>query len=288
VLKRWVVFALSQKSNPNRLECHWYPVYRRLFEVLESDPPYTTWLAPQFAVCREPIGAPPLVDFAVVVSRPPKDKKMTCIDGWTMSPNGQRYVPIGIKVPTLSAGDVIVPVIIEIKTSKSDHLSDIYRALGAASDELLQQAAFLFSDFEWQQDVIAIAGVGIHWWWFRIPRPSPAHSNQDSGSGHERGRAPSSNSVDPSSDRPLNATNNHPTNIPKPTLPDEPFMIGTTRSAEAVSELKALIHEMAYRDLGAVSEVSDDSDNAEEPHESLRAFNAFAAVWGSGVDSGAE
>jgi len=142
--------------------------------------PYTAWLAPQFPVSRLPIAVStqPVVDYALVVCLPPKD--VVRIPGWTGSSDG-RPVACEIVYPSLAVEEAIVPVIIEIKASNSGNLFDIYRALRATSDQLLEQAAFLFSDFEWQQEVIAIAGVGLHWWWFRIPRPSPAHSSQDSG-----------------------------------------------------------------------------------------------------------
>ena len=284
-LERTAVATLSPRFNPCSLEYHWhYLVYRNLFNVLEEiEFPYTAFLAPQFAVsARSPIAASiqPTVDYAIVVTLPPKD---VAIPGWAWDSDGCP-MPCEIISPSLSVGEVIVPVIIEIKTSNSDNSSDIYRALIATNDQLLERAAFLFSDFEWQQEVIAIACVGSNWWWFRIPRPSPAHSSQDSGNKHSQGNAPSSNAVDSSSDHPLNATNSHATDIPKPTLPDSPFVIGTTRSTEAVLEVKALVNEIAYRDLRTTLEAidddddDDDDDNVAKPCELLSASSDVVAM----------
>ena len=76
-----------------------------------------------------------------------------------------RPVACEIVYPSLSAGEAIVPVIIDIKTSNSGYPFDIYRAFRATSDRLLERAAFLFSDFERRQEAIATAaggGSGFH------------------------------------------------------------------------------------------------------------------------------
>jgi hypothetical protein len=57
------------------------------------------------------------------------------------------YALVVARNPSLLGG-VIVPVIIKVKAPKSNQLSDVYRALGEAIDQLSAQAGFLFSDFE--------------------------------------------------------------------------------------------------------------------------------------------
>jgi len=86
------VATLSPRFNPCSLEYHWhYLVYRNLFNVLEEiEFPYTAFLAPQFAVsARSPIAASiqPTVDYAIVVTLPPKD---VAIPGWALvsAPSG--------------------------------------------------------------------------------------------------------------------------------------------------------------------------------------------------------
>ena len=266
------MLALSLRANQDRL-------YRALLKVLEeSETPYTALLAPQFPVSRSPVaaGTHPAVDYALVVSLPPKN--VIRIPGWTMSSDG---LPVECEIvcPSMSGDEVIVPVIIEIKATISRNISDIYRTLRVTSDRLLEKAAFLLSDFESQQEVIAIAGVGLHWWWFRIPRPSPAHSGQNPGNGYK----PSSNAVDPSPNHPLNTTSGHAAGTPKPTPPDTPFVIGTARSAEAVLEVKALVDKIVYRDLPA----TEDNDNPSKFCEFLGTSSNIVDTKDSEVDAGA-
>ena len=186
-------------------------------------------------------------DFALLVTRRPKE--IVRVTEKIRFPGGQNPATLSIVGPTLSATEVIVPVIIEVKAPPQGRTIEIYRALMTASKQLLEQATFLFLDFPWLKEVIAIAGVGLYWWWFRIPRPSPTHLAQGSGDEYEQQSSPSSDTTDSPSDHQSSAPS-HPTNILKlPTLPDVPFVIGTTRSDEAVLEVKSLVDKLVHRGL---------------------------------------
>ena len=245
-----------------------------------SEPPYTAWFAPQL-----PVSGSTVVDLALIVCLPPKN--VVRIPRWARDSNGYPVL-YEFAAPSLEKEEAIVPVIIEIEAPKSDHFLDTYRALRATSNKLSARASSIFSDFEWQQELIAIAAVGLHWWWFRVPRPSPARPNQDSGTEYKQGSPPSSNAVDPPFEHPLNATGTHPViDIPECTLPDTPFVIGMPGSAEAVSDIKALVDKMVYRDLRTTPEVSDDDDNTGRPSEFLGAFSDVMAMEDTEVDKGA-
>jgi len=76
--------------------------------------------------------------------------------------------------------------------------------------------------------------------------------------------------------------------MPKPTLPDAPFVIGTTKSAEAVLEVKALVDKLVYRDLRTAPEATDDDNIAEKPCEFTGTSCEVVDTEGSEVDTGTD
>ncbi|KAF9648725.1 hypothetical protein BDM02DRAFT_3128825 [Thelephora ganbajun] len=76
--------------------------------------------------------------------------------------------PSNIYVPQLPEKKVIVPMIIEVKAQSTNSLNGITAQLGIAHAQLHRQVAYLFSDFPWQTEVIAITGCGMYWMWWRF------------------------------------------------------------------------------------------------------------------------
>ena len=60
---------------------------------------------------------------------------------------------------SLAKETAFVPAIIEIKAQHSNKIFDVISSLKAVKFQLQKQARYLFSSFEWQGSVIAIAGV---------------------------------------------------------------------------------------------------------------------------------
>ena len=91
---------------------------------------------------------------------------------------------------------VCIPLIIEVKSPKSEDPGDVNRSLEEAVDQLQEQARFLFADFGFIQE----AGVGMYWWWFKMLRPEDL--SQQSSSEYKPGSSASSDTVDASPQTP--------------------------------------------------------------------------------------
>jgi len=219
-------------------------------------------------------------DFVLVVSQYPRAEILLT----AVSEN----VKVEIASPVLSRKEVIIPVIIEVKGQHSNHPFDISRRLMKAEKQLLQQAGFLFSDFDWLQEVIAIAGVGLYWWWFKIPRPPAAPRGQGPDDDYEFQGHPSSDSnssdistsLPPIVDLPSNTSVHvdHPPNqAPPPIAHRTPFVIGTEESAREVSKVKAMVQKMAKQGLGTVH-VPEDAE--ERPNNDTADYYGFLRMFG--------
>lgn len=186
-------------------------------------------------------------DFSLLVSR--YYGKEIVLTGKT------KNVQVEITSPVSLEKEATVPVIIEIKRRRSDDPSVNIQTLMKTDQQLLQQAEFLFSDFERLQEVIAIAGVGLYWWWFKIPRPP---RGQDPGDDYVFAGHPSSDSGD-SSDV---DTNHPPTRVYH--NPRIPFVIGTKESTKEVLRVKAAVQEMVKRSLKVVRMAQDTGEQSED------------------------
>ena len=187
-------------------------------------------------------------DFALVVSRHPG--KLLCFTESITLHNGNPTT-FEILAPSLSAEEVIVPLIIEVKAPKSKKSSDVHRSLQEATDQLKEQAKYLFSDFGSVKEVVAIAGVGLYWQWFRIRRPE--NPSQDADSLYKSESPPSSDTEH--SSIPLPTTPRTETGTHRPVT----FIIGTEGSSEAVSDIKALVDDIVFQTL----RTSEDFKNLE-------------------------
>ena len=133
---------------------------------------------------------------------------------------------VRILVPSLPERTAIIPVVIEVKKQHSNNLSHILASLEAVELQLEEQLRFMFSDFPWQTEAIAIAGVGMYWLWWKAYR-----SNYDIEEG--------SSYVPESSDSDIGRTRTQHTGRAA-----IPFILGTKTSDNEISKLQKMIGQM--------------------------------------------
>jgi len=174
-----------------------------------------------------------------------------------------KNVQVEITSPVSLEREATVPVVIEIKRRRSDDPSVIIQTLVRMDQQLLQQAEFLFSDFERLQEVIAIAGVGLYWWWFKIPRPPRGQNPGDDYvfAGHPSSDSGNSSDVDTN---PAPTTAASSSSIRVYHNPRIPFVIGTKESTNEVLRVKAAVQEMVKRSLKVVRVAQDTGEQSED------------------------
>ena len=258
--------TIIQKLDPKTgktttIEIEAFPTPPREMKQEASVKEYRTWRIP---------------DIALLVSQYPRAN--IALAGYTED------AEIKITTAVLLGKEAIVPVIIEVKGQQSDNPFDILRALTRAEGQLLEQARFLFSHFEWLREVVAIAGVGLYWRWFKIPRSHTSCSGWDSDEYKFQGD-PSCDSDNPSSTGA--GTSPPPDHMPPLVTCAIPFIVGTEEPTQEVLKVKAMVQTIAEDGLKVVpapvrKPVKDDTADY---YELLRTFDG-GGILNNGQDEG--